>query len=378
MKSDLSSLELHYLLKELQELVGAKLEQLYQPGKEEFLFQLHVPSAGKQLLRVIIGKFIYLASSKSEMPESPPSFCLYLRRKLKNARLKSVSQLSFERIIEFVFETKEAEYKLMIELFSKGNVILCDNQGIILSVLEQQEWKDRILKPKQHYLYPKKEFNFLTLTKAELELLLRKSDKENLVKTLAMDLGLGGVYAEELCLASKVDKNLKSSQLSGNEISALYDSIEDVLGKKISPVVIYDDQNKDTVKDVFPFRLASFNSLPSAEFDNFSDALDSVLTKKMDTKAIEATEKTAKTKIGKIKDMISQQQARLEGLDKSDKENQRKAELIYENYIVLKELLEELNDLRKKMPWPELKAKFKGHKLVKEINENTGEMVVEL
>jgi predicted ribosome quality control (RQC) complex YloA/Tae2 family protein len=158
----------------------------------------------------------------------------------------------------------------------------------------------------------------------------------------------------------------------------LYDSIEEILKKKISPVIVYESSTKEVVKDITPFSLSFYASFPSAEFDNFSDALDSVLTKKLEAKAIETTEKAAKTKIDKIKEMIAQQQSRLEGIEKSEKENQRKAELIYENYIGVKELLEELNDLRKKTSWQELKAKFKDHKLVKEINENTGEVIVEL
>jgi predicted ribosome quality control (RQC) complex YloA/Tae2 family protein len=378
MKTEISSLELNRLVRELQGLLGGKLEQLYQVGRDEFILQLHVPGTGKSILRIIIGKIMYVASSKGSAPDKPPSFCVYLRKKLKNARLKSISQLGFERIVELVFETKDARFRLVFELFSKGNVMLCDEQGVILSALEQQEWKDRVLKPKQRYDYPKKEFSFLALTKSELELLLRKSDRESLVKTLAMELGLGGVYAEEICLLSKVDKNVKSNTLSGQEVASLYAVMQDLLSRQSSPVVVYEDDARSKVRDITPFRLEFYREFAIAEFDDFSDALDSVLTTKQEAKEIDAVEKHAKTRIDKIDEMIAQQRLRIEGLEVSEKENRRKAELVYENYILIQQVLAEVNELRKSSSWHDIKERFKGHKLIKEINEKTGEITLEI
>ena len=377
MKTEISSLELHYLLKELQSLISAKLEQVYQIGKDELILQLHVPGVGKRILRIILGKLMYLASHKGEVPEKPPGFCLYLRKKLKNARLRELNQLGFERIVEFLFETKQAKFKLIIELFSKGNIILSDEQGMILSVLEKQEWKDRSIKPKEPYKYPKKEYNFLKITKDQLVSLLNRSKKENLVKTLAIDLGLGGVYAEELCALSNVDKNQKPDKVSDKEADSLYAAIQTLLSKEITPLTVY-EEDKKTIKDIVPFKLNFYKEFPTSKADSFNSALDSVLTKKLEAKAVEAAEKTAKTKIDKLNEMITQQQLRITGLEKSEKENKRKAELIYENYQIVQQLLVEIADMKKALSWKEIKQKFKGHKVVKDINEKTGEITLEL
>jgi predicted ribosome quality control (RQC) complex YloA/Tae2 family protein len=378
MKTEISSLELHYLLKELQHMISAKIEQIYQIGKEELILQLHVPGTGKRILRIILGKLMYIASNKGDVPEKPPGFCLYLRKKLKNARLRQLNQLGFERIIEFIFETKDAKFKLIVELFSKGNIILCDENNTILSVLERQEWKDRSIKPKETYQYPKKEFNFITITKDELITLLNKSTKENLVKTLALDLGLGGVYAEELCIISNIDKNIKSAQLSDKETDELYKAIKELLSKEPAPRIIYKDAEKTKVKDITPFALNSNKDLDSTEADSFNNAIDSILTKKLETKAIETTEKAAKTRIDKVNEMISQQKQRIKGLEKSEKENKQKAERIYENYQVIEQILAETIELKKKLSWDEIKQRFKGHKIIKDINTKTGEITLEL
>lgn len=378
MKTEISSLELYYLLKELQHLISAKVEQIYQIGKEELIVQFHVPSKGKQILRVILGKLMYIASNKGEVPEKPHGFCLFLRKKLRNSRLRQLKQLGFERVVEFLFETKEAKFRLIIELFSKGNIILCNEEGIILSALEQQEWKDRTIKPKQQYRYPKKEFNFLVIEKNELTQLLHTSKKENLVKTLAIDLGLGGVYAEELCLLAKIDKNLKPVQLSDKEVDSVHSAIQTLSSKELSPQVVYNDEEKKAIKDITPFKLDFYKEFPSEPAQTFNTALDSVLTKKIEAKALEAAETTAKTKIDKIDEMISQQRLRIDGLEKSEKENQRKGEVIYENYPLVEQALAEIKDLKKTLSWKEISERFKGHKIIKSINEKTGEVTIEL
>ncbi|MBW2971931.1 NFACT family protein [Candidatus Woesearchaeota archaeon] len=376
MKTEISSLELHFLLKEFETVMGAKLEQVYQVGKEELVLQLHVPGVGKKILRVIIGKLMYIASNKGDMPEKPPGFCLYLRKKLKNARLKEVQQLGFERIVSFLFETKDLKFRLVIELFSKGNIVLCSEDWKILSALEKQEWKDRSIKPGEQYSYPKKEFNFLTITAEQLADMLHKSDKENLVKSLALDLGLGGVYAEELCMLAGIEKGLKSAQLSDKEVKSVFDAITNLKDKQISTTIYKVAEGQ--IKDIVPFELKFYKDLQKESAEMFNEALDKILTTKIEKKAIDSAENAAKTKIGKIEEMISQQRLRISGLEVSEKDNQRKGELIYENYPLIQQVIEQVKELRKTLSWKEVKEHFKGHKLIKGVDEKTGEVTLEL
>ncbi len=376
MKSEISSLELHYLAREFQELLSAKVEQIYQIGREELIIQLHIPGKGKRILRCVLGSMIYIASNKGDVPEKPPGFCLYLRRKLKNARLRSVRQLGFERIVEFMFETKDAKFILMIELFSKGNIILCDEERKILSVLERQEWKDRSVKPGETYTYPAKEFNFLTIDKDDLTNLLHRSQKESLVKALAIELGLGGVYAEELCLLAGIDKNLKPAQLSDKEISSLHEAIQAIRDKELSPTIYKFAEGQ--IKDIVPFGLEFYRSFQQTSADTFNSALDSVLTEKIEKKDIDTAEKAAKTKLDKVEEVIRQQRLRIDGLERSAEENQRKAEFIYENYQLIERVIAEINEEKSQKSWKEIKEMFKGHKMIKGIDTKTGEITIEL
>lgn len=66
---------------------------------------------------------------------SPSGFTMKLRKHLKNKRLEALTQLGTDRIIDFQFGVGEATYHLILELFDRGNVILCDAEMTILNVL---------------------------------------------------------------------------------------------------------------------------------------------------------------------------------------------------------------------------------------------------
>ena len=377
MKSEISSLDLHYLLKELAVLVGGKINQIYQSGKESIMIEFHVPSKGKHILKILIGKMMYLASSKGKTPEKPPGFCIFLRRYLKSARLRKIEQLEFERIICLTFETKETTLNLIVEIFSKGNIVLCDNDLTIISPLEIQKWKDRIVRKGQKYLYPKKEYNFLLITEEEFKTLLQKSNKENLVKTLALDLGLGGAYAEELCLASTIDKSVKSNTLTPEQSAILFHALTSLRSRTPEPSIIYADletNEPEGIKGIIPIPLEIYKALKQKKFSSFSAALDSVFTAHSDDVHIEDTKTKAESKLDKIQDIVHTQKQRIIGLEKSALENQKKGEFIYENYTILSDVLSQIKEARKKLSWSEIKVKLKNHKLVKSINEKTGEI----
>lgn len=66
---------------------------------------------------------------------SPSGFTRKLRKHLKNKRLEEIKQVGIDRIIQLQFGTGVASYFIILELFDKGNVILCDHQLMILNVL---------------------------------------------------------------------------------------------------------------------------------------------------------------------------------------------------------------------------------------------------
>ena len=106
MKTQLASLDIYFALKELKNLEGSKADRIYNNGKEEIYIQLYKSNIGKKILRVIVGKAIFLTGTKS-VDEKPSGFCMGLRKHLEGKFLDSVEQLGPERILKFVFKAKD-------------------------------------------------------------------------------------------------------------------------------------------------------------------------------------------------------------------------------------------------------------------------------
>ncbi|MBS3121367.1 NFACT family protein [Candidatus Woesearchaeota archaeon] len=368
MKTSISSIELACLVKEFQSLIDGKVNKIWLLEKE-LVIQLHIPNLGKKFLRIRSPDVVYLTDYKPETPEKPHGFCLFLRKYLDNARIRAINQVDFERILEIVLEKKEGKYHLFTELFVPSNFILTDDKNIIMSALETKKWKDREIIKGKPYEYPKLKYNFLKLKKEELKELVSSTDKENIVKALAMDLGLGGIYSEELLGRANLDKSKK--ELNDKEINALFKEIEHMRKLEIRPFIVEG-------KDVVPFDLICFKDKAKQEFKNYNEALDKTLTEHNVTKKHQENEKETTKHISKEERIILMQEENIERLKKLIEENQQKGEAIYHNYQLIDEILKELNKAKQKYSWKEIGEKLKGHKIIKRINEKEKTAVIEI
>ena len=372
MKSNLASLELNYSIKELQFLIDSKIDNIYQPDKKELILQFYVPNKGKKILRILAGKELYLTETKQEYGE-PINFCLFLRKHLNNARLRKINQLMPERILEFIFEKKEGKKKLIIEMFAKGNIILTDDKWDILSAAEYHKFRDRTIRAHIKYEHPKLKYNLFNLELNDLINLLKESKKDSIVKCLAVELGFGGAYSEEICLLSNIDKKEKPFDLKEDEIKKLLASIKKLTNKKIKPTAYYADGD---IKNIVPFELKIYENLDKKEFKTYNEALNFYFSRE---KAKESKEQEKyKKELNKIKEIIEKQEARLNELGKSEKECRKKAEIIYNNYQLINEILAEIKKATKKYSWKDITEKLKGHKIIKEINAKERKIILEI
>jgi len=372
MKTLLTSLEISYIVKELQFLIDSKIDNIYQPDKKELILKLYVSNKGKKILRISAGNMLYLTETKQEYGE-PTNFCLFLRKHLNNARLRKVNQLMPERILEFIFEKKEGKEKLIIEMFAKGNIILTDDKGDILSAVEYHKFRDRTIRAHIEYKHPKLKYNFFNLESNDLINLFKESEKDSIVTCLAVDIGLGGVYSEEVCLLSNIDKRKKPFDLKEEEIKRLLESIKKLINKKIKPVAYY--KNGD-IKDIVPFELKIYETLNKKEFKTYNEALDFYFSREK-TKESKELEKY-KRELNRIKEIVKKQETRLNELGKTEKEYRKKAEIIYNNYQLINEILTKIRKAIEKSGWKEVKEKLKGHKIIKEINAKEKKIIVEI
>ena len=77
---------------------------------------------------------------------------------------------------------------MIIELFSLGNIVLCNEDYTIMSALENKNWSERSIRGGVKYEFPIRQNNPLELTEHEFEKIIKESDKESIVKKLAIEL----------------------------------------------------------------------------------------------------------------------------------------------------------------------------------------------
>lgn len=365
MKTQLAAFEIMHIVKELQVLVDGKVEQIYVPEHKEIAIQVHLAGKEKHFLKIKAPNYIYLSTTKDENL-APNQFCMMLRKNLAGARLRAVKQYGFERILEIEFETKNEKLIMIVELFSKGNVIL-SKEGKILLAAEQQEWSNRKVKPGEEYKMPKAHKDAFVMTAEEIDDVVGKSEKESIVKTLAIELGLGGVYAEEVCLIAGIDKNQKG--IKEGESERIKEAVQKIKETKSNPRIVFEN---GIVIDAVPISLQKYSSNEQKLFENYSGAVEIAFSKENQ----EQKQKSNKydKQIEKIQTIIDDQTKKLKQLEEGAEENKQKGELLYTHYQEIDSLLKELNKARSEKKTEEMRKILLKNSAV--FEEKEGKVVV--
>jgi predicted ribosome quality control (RQC) complex YloA/Tae2 family protein len=268
-------------VKELKQLIDGRIQKIYQKEK---LLRLEVYQSGKGVSELVFEpNKLFISEYKRKAPLTPDGFAMFLRKRIAGQRIRDIRQHNFERIIE----VETDDYILIYEVFSKGNVILCNKDYIIQMPLEVQLWKDRQILPKRPYLYPPEARNPYSLTKEQFKVEMMKINKE-IVKFLATDMSLSGLYAEEICARAGVDKHKVTSMLNDNEVLNIFETMH-TLTKNFEPHMIFDGEEK---VDVVPFDMKTYENKKKEGFESFTKALDEFFTEK--SQIIEKSEQEKK------------------------------------------------------------------------------------
>ncbi len=139
------------LCRELHDILsGGKVDKVYQPSKDEVVLTVRVGARTERLLLSCAPGSARgcLTDQKYENPAVPPMFCMLLRKHLSGAKLCSVSQPGFERVMIFAFDTRDelgfaCEKYLVLELVGKfSNLIFLNEHKKIISAVRTVDFSD--------------------------------------------------------------------------------------------------------------------------------------------------------------------------------------------------------------------------------------------
>ncbi|WP_144798588.1 ribosome rescue protein RqcH [Halorubrum depositum] len=380
-KRELSSIDLAALVTELNRYEGAKVDKAYLYDDDLLRLKLRDFDRGRVELMIEVGdvKRAHVADADhvADAPGRPPNFAKMLRNRMSGADFAGVEQYEFDRILTFEFEREDENTTLVAELFGQGNVAALDETGEVVGSLSTVRLKSRTVAPGAQYEYPASRLNPLDVSLGGFERHMRESDSD-VVRTLATQLNLGGLYAEEVCTRAGVPKETPIEETTDDQLRALHEALERIGDRlrsgDIDPRVYEEaldeederdgDEDRDPrVVDVTPFPLSEHEGLPSVGFDSFNAAVDEYFYRleNEDTDAGEAPSDASPSRpdfegeIAKQERIIEQQKGAIEGFEEQAEAERERAELLYANYDLVDEVLSTVQEAREnEVPWDEI------------------------
>ncbi|MBC7115199.1 MAG: DUF814 domain-containing protein [Archaeoglobi archaeon] len=344
MKEEMSSVDVYASLRELAELEGAWVDKIYQPTPSELRLKLRALSKGRVDL-VLASNRIHITSFPLPAPKTPSNFAMSLRKHLSGGKIRKISQHEFDRIVEITVE-REKPFRIISEMFHKGNVILVDEESRIVALMKPVDVSTRTLRRGEIYSYPPETVNPLKLDYETFSEILRSSSSD-VVRTIATRLNFGGVYAEEICLRAGVEKNRKMDELREGDFERLFEALKDIfrsIESSPEPQIVMKDGR---MIDVTPISLLRYDSFEKKYFSSFQEALDSYFSSIMIEAGLQRAESGRREKLLRQKE---QQEKAVEKFEKEIEFYSRLGDWIYENYLEIQEILKRAS-VGESHPW---------------------------
>lgn len=274
------------LAKELSErLEGGRIDKVQQPERDMLLLSLR---AKGENLRLVIAAGTGNARAgitrgSFENPAEPPMFCMLMRKHLVGARILSVTQPEYERLLIFTLDTHDelgvqSEKKLAVELIGRSaNAVLIGADGRIIDCMRRMDFAGDALRrmlPGMIYRLPPKQEKpvFFALDPEQRRALIASADKTVPVDKWLMDSfsALSPLICRELAYRCNNDYvNLPDA------CDAL---CEAVAAGELAPWLISIDGKP---KDFSFMAISQYGPAAQLErYDSFSEMLDAFYTRR--------------------------------------------------------------------------------------------------
>ncbi|MBS5506876.1 MAG: NFACT family protein [Oscillospiraceae bacterium] len=241
----LDALCLSGVVHELQNaLSGAKIDKIYQPGRDEVVLALRAPAGNVKLLLSANPSHprAHLTQISRENPDKPPMFCMLLRKHLSGARLLELLQPPMERVVDLRLEALDelgdrVERRLVLEAMGRhSNLILLDGEGRIMDCLRRVDSDmsaRRQVLPGLFYRLPpaQEKLDPSSLDRAALESALAAAPEESQADKWLLDTfgGLSPLICRELAFRAGGATDARLHQMGEGGRSRLLDELEGLL-----------------------------------------------------------------------------------------------------------------------------------------------------
>ena len=272
-----------------RELLGSKIYRVYMPNPHTVLLLVRRKSDTSALVADLNGgsPALYVPEKLPENPETPPSFCMLLRKHLEEGRITKIYQSDLDRIITLEIDmlgqsSKIITKKLVCELTGKNSNLILTQDGMIIDSLKHvgaAQSSYRSILPGKEYVAPPPQsgLNLLTADPAEIVRAAGNLPSATFAKAfVSATTGVGKATAGELLAAADILP--QTVRLEPAEASALAQRIAELQqrlqGEAAVPVyaLVSPTNQVKTILVLPPTELAS--GLSVRQFSDINSAIN--------------------------------------------------------------------------------------------------------
>jgi len=271
-----------------KELAGARIDKIHMPEKDEILIALRNQKGNCKLLISANSNSprIHLTTQKKDNPNSPPMFCMLLRKYMVGGRILSIKSYGFDRVVIIEFESSnelgdKSIKKLNVEIMGKhSNIILLNSDDKIIDCMyhvDSSISSKREVMPARSYEWPPSQDKVSPAqfdSHKALEFFRIAEGKTDKV-ILDMVQGFSPILSKEVCYRANLTNREMIESLADTQLlillTELKKMVEEILKPELYPAVYSNDYHC--------IRLLHMNE--PVLMDSINNALDYFYNKKL-------------------------------------------------------------------------------------------------
>lgn len=275
-------------------LKGARVDKIQQPEKEEIVFTLR---ADRENVRLSVSSGannprVNITSVIKENPTAAPMFCMLLRKHLSSARILSIEQYEFERVVEIAFECRDemgflCTRYIIAEIMGKySNIIFCDENKKVISAIKPVDFttsSKRQVLAGMAYEYPPKQDKVspLSISESDFYTLYNNTYSEKKISGFITEtfLGISQIVAREIAYRSTDNIDSLLSDTTPEAVWSAFSAYVDIVKtNNFTPVLL---KNGDLPTEFCFMPIKQFSDgCQSVVCSSFSELIDEYYVKK--------------------------------------------------------------------------------------------------
>ena len=279
---ELSGIELRYLVNHIRSRIpsGYYVSGINAMTRSSLLLKLHHP-VQEDIMLVLSTRGIWITKLKFKAVEENAIEGV-AQRELERAKLESIEQAGIERIISLKFRHPDGKLRIVVcEFFGDGNIIICNEDMQIISILYPIHVRHRTLSAGLRYVYPPtRGINVFEITFDQMLALRNEAKNLDVLRWIGRSISMPKKFVEEVGRRTGIQANKLASKLTDDEVKKIYEIIKSLVsdvssGKNHDPIVIM--QGNEPV-EALPIITQESAKLEVKKVMSYMDAVDQVLS----------------------------------------------------------------------------------------------------